>query len=262
MNLKSFQNKIKDLASRVFQKNKYERVLKDYQALALERPDDVRILIKIAETNFKAKQTAKAIETYEQIAAHYLEKNFVLKAVAMFKNILKLDPNRVETNLKLAELYLKMGLKTEATNQYKIALQSLPVRAHKDQQIELAKMLIEIEPLASNYRKLAEIYQAFKMTKEAMLQFEVIAKIYRQEKKYDELLRIYELILPYKPNHHGIIRDLCVLYLRKQQPDPAIRTMERYKVENDPEFATLYDKAKLMKKALRSGLPQTVGALA
>ena len=50
-----------------------------------------------------------AITTYEKVAALYAQKGFALKAIAVYKQILKLDPRLVEVNLKLAELYGDLG---------------------------------------------------------------------------------------------------------------------------------------------------------
>jgi len=78
-----------------------------------------------------------------------------------------------------------------------------------------------------------------------------LSREFRVNKKYDDLLRVYELILPHKPGDTNLIKDVCILYLRKQDPDSAIRTMERNKVDAEPDFTNLYDKAQQMKEALR-----------
>ncbi len=250
-NLGSQQKKIKGLVSRLFQKNRYESELEDYLALATEHPDDTRVWLKIAETYFKAKEIPQAIEAYEKVAESYIKDNFFLKAVAIYKNILKINPHLVEVNLKMAELYSKLGSTSDVVNQYRIAMQHFEMEGDKEQLVQTGQKLLAIDPSPVARRKMAEIYQNIGMTAEAMEQYEILAREFRLNKQYDDLLRTYELILPHKPKNQPLIRDICILYLRRQEPDYAIRIMERYHVDNEPDFATLYDKAKAMREALR-----------
>lgn len=245
----------RDIFKRLFQKNKYERLIADYEALAAQHPEDMRIRVKIAETYLKCKNIDHALAIYQEIASHYESKNFTLKAVAIYKNMLKLDPTQVEINVKLAELFRKLEMIPEATNQYRIILQHFTQQKETAKQLDTALTLVSIDPSNSNRRKLAEIYQAQGIIKEAIAQYEILAQNYLQEKKYDELLRVYEILLAHNPKNHPMIKDVCILYLRRQEPDNAIRTLERYKVDLDPAFSTLTEKAKLMKKALRGAKP-------
>lgn len=252
MNLKPFQEKIRQFTSRLSQKNKYESAIKEAEVESQSNPADTRLKLKMAETYFKAKNIEKAILSYREIAEGYLKDNFILKAIAVFKNVLKLDPDQVEINLKLAELYLKLEMISDAVAQYRIAIQYYESIIETEKGLAACKKLVEAEPSTANRRKLAESYQAARMTKEAIEQYEILAKTYRAGKSYDDLLRMYELILPHRGTNQALIRDICILYLRRQEPDKAIRTMELQKVDGETNFADLYDKAKLMQKALRT----------
>ncbi len=250
--LDQFKQGFTALKNRLFQKNKFQKEIRDYLDLAATRPNDMRIRIRIAEIYFKAKEIDKSVETYLQIADTYVEQDFTLKAVACYKNVLMIDPSRVDVNLKLVDLYIKLGMNADAVGQMKIAIRHYKNLDLKDDVIALTKRIVELIPSSPNRRRLGELYQSHGLFDEAITQYEVIATEYRQSKSYDELLKIYELILPHKPDQHSLIRDVCILYLRKQEPDMAIKTMERYKVDSEAEFTELYDKAKLMKKTLRS----------
>ena len=89
------------------------------------------------------------------------------------------------------------------------------------------------------------------MVKEAVNKYKELAQELKSAQKYDDLLQVYELILPHQPTNLSMIKDVCILYLRRREPDNAIRTIQRYKVETEPQFSQLYDKAKLLKEALR-----------
>lgn len=246
------KNTLKLLFGRLFQKNKYEKPLRDLQAQYAQNPEDMRLKAQIAEMYFKARQMDLAIEAYEEIARTYIEQNFILKAVSVYKNILKLKPTFVEINLKLAALYEKLDMVTDAANQYRIALQVFSHRDNKEKALEIGKKLAEMDPTTQNLRKLAEIYQAQGYKEESIVTFEKVAALHRKKKEYDELLQVYELILPHKKTNHNMIKDMCILYLRNQDPDHVIRTLERLGLEDNPLFTEILQKADVMKKALRN----------
>ncbi|MBI2340372.1 MAG: hypothetical protein HYU99_08425 [Deltaproteobacteria bacterium] len=251
LDLSAQTKKLREVASKLFQKNRYERVINDLKELALQRPDDMRIKMRMAETWFRAKDIPRAIQTYREIADLFERQNFILKAAAIYKNILKLEPGLVEINVKLAELYQKLGLQADAVNQYRIMVESYSAMGDRDKMIATCRKLVELDPAPANRRKLGEIYQMHGMAKEAVEQYEALAREYRLGKQYDDLLRVYELILPHKGDNQALIKDICILYLRRQEPDHAIRTMERFKLDGEPAFADLYDKARQMREILR-----------
>lgn len=245
------QGSIKEAIGNLFSKNKFEKQLLEYQKLSEEHPQDARVWLKIAETNFRARHIEKAVQAYEKVALLYEADNFYLKAISIYKNILKLNPASVEASLKLADLYHKVGSTTEMITQYRIAMHFFEVNGDKENLVLATKKLVEVAPSASSRRKLAEVCQNAGLMNEALAQYEILARDFRQKKQYDDLLRVSEMILPHKPKNHSLIRDICILYLRRQEPDHAIRLMERYHVDAEPDFSGLMEKAKLMREVLR-----------
>ncbi|EKD42677.1 MAG: hypothetical protein ACD_73C00063G0003 [uncultured bacterium] len=250
--IKNFKTKLAGFRAKFSSPNKNDKALQDLQNLAASRPGDMRIQIKIADIYYQNKNLEMALETLQGIAQKYIQQNFALKAVAVYKKMLMMNPSVAQTNMDLAGLFEKMNMPSDAVIQYRIALQQYYSSGTRDKVIEITKKIASLDGSLLNKRHLAEIYQSFGMLTEALQEFETVAQLYRQQKQFDELLKLYEIILPHKPTNHALIKDVCILYLRKQQPDHAIKTMERYKVDADPAFNDLYEKAKLMKKALRS----------
>jgi len=115
----------------------------------------------------------------------------------------------------------------------------------------LSELLIRIDPSQENKTKLAEIYQMNGMKEEALKQYEDLAKLYRIEKKYDKLLHIYELILPHRPGNTAIIKDICILHLRNQNPTRCLQIIDQYKIAKDTAFKDLVDKANMMIEVLK-----------
>ncbi|MBF0107324.1 MAG: hypothetical protein HQM16_18590 [Deltaproteobacteria bacterium] len=242
--------RLKSLSNKIFQ-NKAEKILLELLDLEKENPDDARIKQKVAEIYYQKNQIDNAIQKYREIVEYNEQKDFVLKAIKACKSILKIKPALIPYNIKLAALYIKQGMTNEAANQYRIAINHYANAGDLEKTVSLSQDLVKIDPSNDNRAKLAEIYQNAGMTQEAVSQYEILAKYYRANKDYEKLLFYYELILPHKPDNKAILKDICILHLRNQKPDRALKIINHYKVSEDPLFADLQTKAALMTEALR-----------
>jgi pilus assembly protein FimV len=90
------KNKAIANAQRFTQKGQLDRALKEYQAIVAEDPEDVRIWLKIGDLFTKKGTVPQAVSTYARVAVYYSERGFFLKAVAVWKQILNIDPAYAE----------------------------------------------------------------------------------------------------------------------------------------------------------------------
>lgn len=112
------KDKTRAAAQKYLQKGQLDKAIREYQRLVEDDPKDVRTLLKIGDLQTRSGDHVKATETYSQVAQFYSDQGFFLKAVAVYKQILRLDSSLVEVNLKLADLYFQLGLMSDAANQY------------------------------------------------------------------------------------------------------------------------------------------------
>ena len=88
----------------------FEAQLKKLRKAAEARPDDLRIHIKIAEHYLEAKKKKEAIDTYLFAAKEYQKKRLTQIAIAIYKNIISIDPDQYDVYLELAEFQIKNEL--------------------------------------------------------------------------------------------------------------------------------------------------------
>ena len=88
--------------------------INEYLQIVRENPKDVRVWLRIGDLYTKTGAKQDATDTYLRVARFYHEQGFFLKAVAVYKQILKLDPSLVDVRRTLSELYRQLGLVTEA----------------------------------------------------------------------------------------------------------------------------------------------------
>jgi hypothetical protein len=243
---------ISGIFKNLFKKSGPGQELKDLMVLSAQDPSDMRVKLKIGELYFKKRDLPKGITIFREVAEHYTQEGFLLKAIAIYKNILKISPGSVEFNEKLAELYHQMGMKADAAQQFQIVIHYYQTHGKREDSLRVTQKLVQVEPEVVQHRlKLAEIYFNQGMEEESLKEYENIARDLRKElKQLDVLTEVYEKILLKRPKELGLLRELCVFYLKLKNPQKAIRKIEKYKLENDEQFKPIYEKAHQLKDFL------------
>src|SRR3954451_20904973 len=99
------RTKVLEAAQKFLSKGQYDKAIAEYQKLVVEDPRDVRTLLKIGDLHTRRNKPKDAIDVYEKVAELYSKQGFFLKAVAVYKQILKLDASHLSATLKLAQMY-------------------------------------------------------------------------------------------------------------------------------------------------------------
>ena len=142
----------------LFAKSRGEGELVQLMKMSEEDPTDMRIKLKIGEIYFKKKQVDQGIAIFKEVGEHYIKEGFSLKAVAIYKNILKFSPGSVQFNEKLAELFTKLSMPEDAMTQYRIVINYYQTHQMKDDAVRVSRALVQLNPEnIENRLKLAEL---------------------------------------------------------------------------------------------------------
>lgn len=114
----SKKDKYLESAQKFIAKGQFDRAIKDYeQAVALD-PKDIRARQRLAELLVRVNRKVEAIGEYDAIGRYYADNTYYLKAIAVYKQVQKLDPGNVTITLTLASLNEKQGLAGNALAEY------------------------------------------------------------------------------------------------------------------------------------------------
>ncbi|HEX9244223.1 MAG TPA: cyclic nucleotide-binding domain-containing protein [Anaeromyxobacter sp.] len=97
--------KLKDKAAEAAAKGKLDKAADLYREAAQGDPRDLATRQKLAEILRRTGHIPEAIEAYRAVADRFGKDGLLIKAIAISKTILELDPQHVETQAALAELY-------------------------------------------------------------------------------------------------------------------------------------------------------------
>lgn len=91
--------------------NALEEVLKALEAA----PDDIRLLQKAGELFQKRGDNKSAATYFARLAECYARDGYLLKAVALLRQVVKLDPGLIDLLPRVASLHDELGLEREAS---------------------------------------------------------------------------------------------------------------------------------------------------
>lgn len=221
------KNKIIEAAAKLVAKGAYDKAIKEYQKILEVDPKDVRILQKMGELYQKKNDAAQAAQYFTRVAESYTSDGFFLKAVALYKQVLKLDPSLVDINIKLAELHQHLQLLGEAMAYYQIVANHHDKQGDTRASLEVLKKMVDLDPdnVASRV-KLADLYVREGLNGEAMGEFTRAAEHLKRNNRIDDYLRVAERLSAMDPNNLGLARELAELYLQRNDQKRALAKLQ------------------------------------
>ena len=234
------KNKITAEATKLVQKGQFEKAIKTYDRILAEDPKDVRVLLKVGELHQKKGDNAAAAETFNKVADAYGEQGFFLKAVAVYKQIIKLTPDDARVNERLASLYQQLGLMSDAMAQLQIVAGAYERAGDGARLLDVLRRMVELDPdnIASGI-KLGEMYAKAGKSDAALELFRRAAGELKSNNRIDEYLKVSERIAFLSPNDLGLTRELANIYLAKGDTKRALAKLQTCFKADPKEIETL-----------------------
>src|SRR5947209_5919527 len=233
------KNKVIESASKLIVKGQFEKAVKEYQRVLEVDPDDVRVLQKLAELYQKMKKQSEAADCFEKVARTYAAQGFYLKAVALYKQVLKVV-ERVEVNVRLAELYQQLGLIGDATKEWQtVAAQHEKTGDHKAS-LDALKKLVDLDPenVASRIR-LGEQYARQENPVEAVAELRRAAQYLQRNGRGDDYLRVAERISHLDQADTALAKELAEHFLSRGDSKRALAKLQICFKANPRDLGTL-----------------------
>lgn len=119
----------KDNAARLFASGRLEEALAGYQRVARAAPEDLASRQKVAELLQRLDRKQEAVGEYAAVADAWARQGWLLRAIALCKVILQLDPRHERTQRMLAALFARhMERPARLTSTVPVAVRPGPAR--------------------------------------------------------------------------------------------------------------------------------------
>ena len=101
-------------AEKLLRQGRLEPAIAEYLCVVEEFPRDWSTANTLGELYARAGQPQQAVGQYARIAQHFVDEGFYPKAAALYKKILKLQPQDETTQIQLADISARQGLLADA----------------------------------------------------------------------------------------------------------------------------------------------------
>ncbi len=124
-----------------------------YQRQLEENPKNYRIRLKLAETLLALGRSEEAVHEYNETANLYTQHGFSPMAVAVYKKILKIDPEHLDANLNLARIYKLENLNADAITYYQQVFAIHQEKGRQEEAVAILEKILEIAPDREKFRR-------------------------------------------------------------------------------------------------------------
>lgn len=219
----ALKEKILDRAQKYVLKGYLDKAIAEYRAAADVDPRDISIRLRIGDLYVKTGKKADAVKEYTEAAKANSQRGFYLKAIAVYKQVLKLEEN-LEVHYKLAELYTKQRLIADAISEYSYIVSFFEKKGKTSDVMDLLKKMVEIDSENIGVRlKLADLYQKLAYDRDALEEYSWIYDRLISQGKLDRAEKIYIGLYNSRPTEPEVLKRLVEIYRTKNDPQQFLR---------------------------------------
>ena len=221
------KDKLLATAQKYISKGQIPKAIGEYRKLVDAFPKDVRNRQKLAELLGRDNKNQDALAEYEVVAKHYTETGFYLKAIALFKQMQKIDASRVDIYHRLAELNENQGLVGNALTEYRNLISFYEKNQMYREAIEVLDKMLELDPENLNFAaKIAECYKASGQNDEALKRFQSIIEPISEKGEHLKVVKLYERFLDICPEDGNSRIPLALALINTGSADKAIEILK------------------------------------
>jgi tetratricopeptide (TPR) repeat protein len=223
-------------AQKLVEKGQFDKAVREYLKVVAEDDTDIRIWIRIGDLYVKIGQKNEAIENYKKVAQLYLQQNDSERAIAVYKQILHIDPasaSTTEIHMILGGLYRDMNRAHHATQQFELAAQQFAKAGRTRDALRAEQTIVDLTPDNMARRvKLAEMYSKEGLVADAAREFSAVATYLRGVGRVDDAAKVSERQLFLSPENLEVIKDLARYYLKQGDAMHALTKLQQgFKVD-------------------------------
>jgi tetratricopeptide (TPR) repeat protein len=238
--------KVIKAAEKFLSQGKITAAIKEYRQIIEHDQDDLTTLNMLGDLLARAGEKDEAATCFLRIAEHFREKEFRLKAIAMYRKIEKLKPRDPATAKQLGDLYAAQGLIADARTQYLVVADAYTRAGDSRQTLKVLHKIADLDPHNTDIRlKLAEGYLKEKMLVDAARAYSEAATRLFENSEFEKSLAAYSKTLELRPHDMVALKGLVSAHAALGTADDAAELLEKAVADtpNDPELLSMLAQA-------------------
>ena len=233
--------KVKQDAEKLEKEGKLDKAIALYRQITDDNPRDWNTINKIGDLYAKLSRTREASEEYAKVADFYAKDGFLLKAIALWKKINRLDATALDPYLNLADLYAKQGLMMEAKSQYQVVVDEYIKRGRARDAGDVLRKMADIDPSDLKIQsKLADLYLRDGNTAKAIEVHVGIADELTKKGHLNEALQVLEKGLRIDVKSVKLRGEVARIHLVQKNFEKAAQNLEEIVQESPKDTQMLF----------------------
>ncbi len=106
-------------ANKHLQRGQVDKAIREYEKVLSMDDRDPRIRHKYGELLARKGRAGEAMEEFRWVAAYYEQGGFYPKAIAVYKQMLGMEPDKIDVHLHLGEIYRQQGKRSDAAYHFR-----------------------------------------------------------------------------------------------------------------------------------------------
>lgn len=239
-------------AQKFLAKGQIDKAIAEWEKLVSESPDG-NVFNVIGDLNLKKGDKKTAVESFHKSAQFFRNEGFSLKALALYKKVLNVEPHDSDALFALGQLSEEKGLATDAIKYYLATADALSKEGEKDRLPELYEKILSLSPSNIPLRnKVIEIFLKEGFVSSAAKEYIFIARAYDEQGDYQNALDYFHKALDIQPLNKDAVMGISYLYEQWEEMEKALEHIKEAAVLFHEDTEVLCRAAELfVKRGLR-----------
>jgi tetratricopeptide (TPR) repeat protein len=222
----SKKEKLLQAAQKNIQKGQWLKAAKDVQKVLELDPKDVRSRQRLAELLNRAGLMTESLEAYESVAKYYADNGFYLKAIAVYKQMQKINPSQEKIYRRLALLNEKQGLVGNALGEYRGLAELYEKSGNVAELNETLEKMKELDPENSGLRlRICQSYLKNAISDKAHMAVRDTLVLLEKTREPASTGKLKDLIQSYLSDDIGLKLDIGRVLLLCKQPEETVELL-------------------------------------
>ena len=183
-------------------KGQYEAAIAEWRKLTTDTPADGTIFNSIGDLQLKRNATPDAVAAFLQAAGAFRSEGSVLKAIAAYKKILKVDPTKIDIYRHLGDLNAERGLLSSAVQDYLTLGKHYFKDGRNKEALEIYRKIISHDPSNLDAQlRVAELCEQEQLVDEAIRVYLQLGRERSAAQQYEQANAMYAAVLRLNPEN-------------------------------------------------------------
>lgn len=242
------KNVIVKEAQKYLARGQIDKAIVEWEKLVKEAPDG-NIYNTIGDLYLKKGDKKEAVEFFHKSATFFREGGFSLKALALYKKVININPSDADAYTALGELSEEKGLATDAIKYYLTSADILMKESSKEKFLHIYERILSLAPSNIPLReKVAGLFLKEGLTSDAMREYHRIGELYAEKGDSQQARVYFTKILDIQPDNKDALLGISSVFEKKGDMQNAVAYVKKAIGAHQHDLPLILRCASLLKK--------------